>query len=264
MAKKTTATKKTASPKKDSFNWINPQKDRWLTSAIPDGETCTPRVQRLNDEWFSCFRDGKYLGHEPTLEKAQERCEIGKVSDRNQQLLDWERDHPGELPPFLTLTEEERRQIRMRAPPLPQNATAEQKQDWKNKYTELPPDPRPSAKKERGAPPRDPVAERLRQQGMLGGTRTSSNHAVKLSEVKDGERLVREVKAAKAKLDRDQTITLVSKENPKKADAGRRFEFYRTVKTVGEYVDKVGDVRKAEADIKWDSGKGWIKLGEVR
>jgi hypothetical protein len=72
------------------------------------------------------------------------------------------------------------------------------------------------------------------------------------------------VAGARAKIDPAAKITLLAKDNPKKADAARRFGFYRTGQTVAEYTAAIGgDVRKAESDIKWDSKQGWIKLEDT-
>jgi hypothetical protein len=69
-------------------------------------------------------------------------------------------------------------------------------------------------------------------------------------------------KAVRGKLDGTLVISVLVESNPKKADAARRFAFYASCTTVADYVAALGgDERKAEADIKWDSKQGWIKLG---
>lgn len=65
----------------------------------------------------------------------------------------------------------------------------------------------------------------------------------------------------RGKLDPTLSLTLVQTQNPKKADAARRYEFYRTCGTVGEYCAAVGSAAKGEADIRWDSKQGWITVG---
>lgn len=56
----------------------------------------------------------------------------------------------------------------------------------------------------------------------------------------------------------DQKITLVEKTNPKRAgtDAHKRYEYYKTCKTVGEFVKKGGSY----ADLRWDAEREYITI----
>lgn len=63
---------------------------------------------------------------------------------------------------------------------------------------------------------------------------------------------------AKTKYPDNWVITVNAQENPKRADAARRFALYKTGMTVGEYI-AAGGLR---TDINWDSNpkNGWISV----
>ena len=65
----------------------------------------------------------------------------------------------------------------------------------------------------------------------------------------------KEAKPAKASND-DRKILFVQKENPKRADAARRFGLYTKGMTVAEYLKKGGK----KADVSYDAKMGFIKL----
>jgi hypothetical protein len=48
--------------------------------------------------------------------------------------------------------------------------------------------------------------------------------------------------------------------NPKRANAAKRFTYYKDGMSVADYIKKVGDRVLAVADVRWDTKKGWIKL----
>jgi chemotaxis protein histidine kinase CheA len=54
----------------------------------------------------------------------------------------------------------------------------------------------------------------------------------------------------------DREITVLTKENPKRADAARRFALYKTGMTVGEYIEAGG----YPADVRWDIKQGFIAV----
>lgn len=62
----------------------------------------------------------------------------------------------------------------------------------------------------------------------------------------------------------DWVITEVSKDNPKRKDAARRFSYYEEGMTCQQYVDVTGkhEISKAlaVADIRWDHVKGFITV----
>jgi hypothetical protein len=60
-----------------------------------------------------------------------------------------------------------------------------------------------------------------------------------------------------AKFSDDAKIKVVVEGNPKRGTAAKRFELYKTSKTVGDYLAAGG----LKADVNWDAGKGWITVG---
>lgn len=62
----------------------------------------------------------------------------------------------------------------------------------------------------------------------------------------------------------EATITLVTKENKKKRDAGKRFELYRNGMTVQQYIDTMKEKGRTPAqthgDIRWDHAAGFITV----
>lgn len=103
-------------PKPAKLAWTEVDKSNW--QATIDGELLPVRVRRLDDKTFAVYRDGKYLGSEPTLADAKMRADIGAVSQRNTTMRLWEQKHPDELPPFLQLTKEERAEYWRHHPPV--------------------------------------------------------------------------------------------------------------------------------------------------
>jgi hypothetical protein len=61
----------------------------------------------------------------------------------------------------------------------------------------------------------------------------------------------------------DAAIKVLAAENPKRAGTAThgRFGLYAKAKTVGGYCAAVGDRRVALADIAWDTGHGYVKIG---
>ena len=88
------------------FEWVAVGKDHWH-GVVPEGKL-SPRIRRLDPKWFSCYRDGKYLGHETSMQLAFDRIKSNHVSDKNVALALWAKEHPDELPPYLDLTAAER------------------------------------------------------------------------------------------------------------------------------------------------------------
>ena len=54
----------------------------------------------------------------------------------------------------------------------------------------------------------------------------------------------------------DAKISILSKENPKRAKAAERFNLYKEGMTVGKYIEAGG----TRADVRWDAKQGFIKL----
>lgn len=92
------------------FTWDTRQgvnKDQWL-GRVDDG--LPPRIKQLDKKTFACYRDGKYLGCEATLEEAFLRIKENKISEKNRVMQLWQKEHPDELPPGLQLSDAERRE----------------------------------------------------------------------------------------------------------------------------------------------------------
>lgn len=103
-------------PKPTKLAWKISAKDTW--TADVDGEKVPARIKELDKKTFVVYRNGNYLGGEPTLELAKMRVDINAMSQRNAVMRLWEKENPGLLPPFLQLTEEERRVYWERNPPV--------------------------------------------------------------------------------------------------------------------------------------------------
>lgn len=97
---------------KIKLEWTQVDKSNW--HAVVDGESLPARIRSLDTETHSCYRNGKYLGHEKTLEDAMKRVIINERSQKNRAISAWERDHPLEIPPILQMTEAERVELRRR------------------------------------------------------------------------------------------------------------------------------------------------------
>lgn len=102
----TTKTKSIAWTAVDDSNW---------TAALED-EALPARIRSLDARTFVVYRDGRYLGSEPTLASAQARCADGKLSEKNRTMRAWEEAHLDELPPGLRLTDVERAEYWRRHP----------------------------------------------------------------------------------------------------------------------------------------------------
>lgn len=109
------------SPKvKLKFTWheIHEGK-RWTTDRIPDGEACTPRVQRTfspsgvtGKHGYYAYRETRLLGVRDTPEAAMVLAESGRRDADTDNVSFYVGNSPGEIPPFLCLTAEERRAVR--------------------------------------------------------------------------------------------------------------------------------------------------------
>ncbi len=117
MEMETTAKAHAALPKAKQLKlaWTQNDKSNW-SAPVPD-EKLPARIRELDKKTFSCFRDGKYLGSEPTMDDAKKRVVLNQQSEKNRTMRAWEQAHPNELPPFLRLTEAERAMYWERHPP---------------------------------------------------------------------------------------------------------------------------------------------------
>lgn len=102
-----------------TWKWIEEVRgERWTTPLIPTGDACVARVQRSFSRngktraWdYYAYRSTEYLGSRDSPEKAMVLAQSGEkapIADAVTRFVD---EHPGEIPPFLALTEAERRAV---------------------------------------------------------------------------------------------------------------------------------------------------------
>lgn len=119
-------------PKESDWLWVQPTRDRWLTSVIPDGENEAARVSESSrdskgNRIYFCYRNGRYLGSEKTLEDAKERCWIGQRTPESEAFIQFQYEHPGKIPPGLPFTEADYYEWKRRHPGGPGTETQGQK-----------------------------------------------------------------------------------------------------------------------------------------
>jgi hypothetical protein len=95
--------------------------ETWTTERIPDGDCCAARIQKSsrNDDGshsYFCYRDGRAVDVVKDLDQARAACARGTRQEKRDAVLEYVRDCPGEVPPFLLLTAEERRAARKAYP----------------------------------------------------------------------------------------------------------------------------------------------------
>ena len=111
-------------PRPKTWEWIQLDKANWL-APVQEAEKMPPRIRRMDEKTWSCYRDARYLGSEKSLDEAKKRCQINDVSQRNSVIRLWEQTHPGELPPALQMTDEERAEHWRRYPPATRASTGD-------------------------------------------------------------------------------------------------------------------------------------------
>lgn len=97
------------------FEWVAVARDQWH-GKVAEGKL-PPRIRQLDAKTFCCYRDGKYLGSEPSMKDAFERIKANHASDKNISMALWQKAHPDELPPGLALTDAERAEYWRHNPP---------------------------------------------------------------------------------------------------------------------------------------------------
>ncbi len=97
------------------FEWVAAGKDHWH-GAVPAGKL-PPRIKQLDAKTFCCYRDGHYLGSEASMALAFDRIKLNHQSDKNIALAIWQKAHPDELPPAMSLTDAERAEWWRHNPP---------------------------------------------------------------------------------------------------------------------------------------------------
>lgn len=89
----------------------------WLSTTTPAGERAPARIRissRNGDGSYSyfCYRDATAVAVAKTLEEAMRKCELGRQPKLSDGVLDYVTNHPLEIPPFLALSDAERRAVR--------------------------------------------------------------------------------------------------------------------------------------------------------
>lgn len=216
---------KALKPKPVKMVWVSSKdmKDTW-TSVVKD-EKVPARIRKLDERTWATYRNGEYLGSEATRNNAEMRAAINKRSDENRVMRLWEKLHPDELPPYLMMTDEERKLYRERNPPA--------------RITRA-----PSGAKVVEDPATRKLREALAQEG-------SGGRAGRAKVAKAGG------KAAAAP---EGIIRVLKADNPKKAgsDAHARWALLFTMngKTVKEYAEAKGNLTTLENAVK----KGNVKV----
>jgi hypothetical protein len=107
----------------------------WMSETVTN-EIAPARIKvssKNSDGTYSyfCYRNAKAIAVTRSLEEAKAACERGH-DPKTDNVLDYVKNNPGELPPFLMLTEAERKAVRAGYPyaaPAPRTiAAAEKKQ----------------------------------------------------------------------------------------------------------------------------------------
>ncbi len=203
--------------------WVRVGKD-WLSSAIPEGEVCAARIREVDKTTFYCYREGHYLGSEKTLELAKRRVTRYEMRELNDRVRAWEVEHPGEIPPFLQLTDKEREIYRRHNPARPGAA-------------------RTTVASSEARPNEDPATRRLRESLALSGGKRAARA--------EGAGLV-------------GRMVRLQPGNPKKAGSAPHarwalmFEHCDAGSTVAQFLAAKGNPTTLENAVK----TGWVKLEE--
>lgn len=101
------------------WQWHEKEKGRlWETPLIPEGDVCTATVKRsfskeLDGTYkYYAYRSGRIMGRRDTAETAISLVESGKADSRDDAVSLYAKNHSGDIPMFLRLTEKEREQVR--------------------------------------------------------------------------------------------------------------------------------------------------------
>ncbi len=129
MAKKASPKKRATPPcgdewLRDIWTWRETHERgtyEWVAEKTPGDERSPPRVRRsgLNSDGsysYFCYRDGRAVAVVHDLETAKTACARGPNPKLSDAVIRYVDEHPGEVPPFLLLTEAERRAARSQYP----------------------------------------------------------------------------------------------------------------------------------------------------
>jgi hypothetical protein len=119
----------------------------WMSETIA-GEIVPARIKvssKNSDGTYSyfCYRNARALAVTKSLEDAKTRCEKGG-DPATDSVLEYVKNNPGELPPFLALSETERKAIRGLYPHAAPAAKAVVKAEAKVDRGVMPPEPKMS------------------------------------------------------------------------------------------------------------------------
>ena len=212
---------KSLKPKPPKLVWTASDKDTWTTTI--EGERVPARIRMLDKGTWPVYRDGKYLGSEESRPLAEMRAAINKTSDRHRVMRLWEKKHPEELPPYLAMTDDERKLYWERHPPVKRTSAI--------------------AAAKAAALAEDPKTRAMREALAAEGTGGRAGRA----------------KVAKAMGESpiavpDGIIRVIKAENPKKAGTGAflRWQalFAAAGKTVKEYAEAGGNLTTLENAVK--------------
>lgn len=144
--KATPAKERTSRGKHDPILEWKATRPTEMQADLPTGSFCRIKqsVGKLGaaDSFWYCYHAGRYVGVEHKLEAAKARAASGLAKVTADEIDNWLNMHRDEIPPFLLLSEEERREHWRKNPPKVQ--------------------PAPSVKPGVSRPNEDPATRRLR------------------------------------------------------------------------------------------------------
>jgi hypothetical protein len=91
--------------------------EHWISSNVPEGERHPARIRRSSKNSdgsysFFCYRDAQAIAVVHDLAQAKRACAKGKRRELSDSVIEYVEKHPREIPPFLLLTDGERRAVR--------------------------------------------------------------------------------------------------------------------------------------------------------
>lgn len=130
--KKKPAAKAAPAAKFEEFDWHERIRGQEWLATKPEKDTCPPRIRCSSKNTdgtyiYFCYRNGEYIGFGKSLEDAQRFCEKGE-KDKSRDVTIAKIKHyvdktPGEIPPWLLFTQEERNAVRAVTPWAAPSAT---------------------------------------------------------------------------------------------------------------------------------------------
>lgn len=234
------------------FEWVDGEKRgvEWLSNTLPPGEKTPARIRissRNSDGSYSyfCYRDARAVAVTHSLESAKAACERGPNPKLSDSVIEYVDKHPGEIPPFLLLTDGERRAVRAQYGYAAPSATKVAAVERRGVRTDAGDDS-------------DPGTKRLREQLA----REASGSAGKRARAAEG--VVAKPKVAKLAGAAGKLVRLDKPGNPKKAGTGAHkrwdalFAACAAASTVAAYETAGGNMETLANAI----AKGYVKIEE--